>query len=274
MGNPSIFYQLMMYLRLLRIQLRSQMQFRLSFWMDLVSTGILNGSYFLSTALIIQRFGNIAGWSLGEVAFLFGMIEMSFGAMDMIFSGFDPDVFSTLVREGRFDQLMLRPIGLAWQVLGSRFLLRRIGRIFEGAIIWVIGLSLVSMHWTLLKLLYLPLVLASQILAMGALFMMGSTLTFWTLQSVEAVNILTYGGVELMSYPMQIYPGWMQRFFTYVMPFIFLNYYPALFLLDKPDPLHFPAFAPFMAPFVGILLFLVALALWRAGINHYQGSGT
>jgi ABC-2 type transport system permease protein len=267
-------FQLRMYLRLLGIQLRSQMQFRFSFWMDLVSTGILNGSYFLSTALIIERFGNIAGWTLGEVAFLFGMIEMSFGAMDMIFSGFDPDVFSVLVREGRFDQLMLRPVGLAWQVLGSRFLLRRVGRIFEGMVIWAIGLSLVSVHWTVLKVLYLPLVFASQLLAMGALFMMGSTLTFWTLQSVEAVNILTYGGVDLMSYPMQIYPGWMQRFFTYIMPFIFLNYYPALFLLDKPDPLHFPAFAPFMAPFVGVGLFLVALAFWRAGINHYQGSGT
>ncbi|MBE0700033.1 MAG: ABC-2 family transporter protein [Anaerolineaceae bacterium] len=267
-------FQLMMYLRLLGIQLRSQMQFRFSFWVELVSTGILNASYFLSTALIIQRFGSIAGWTLGEVAFLFGMIEMSFGAMDMIFSGFDPDAFSVQVREGRFDQLMLRPVGLAWQVLGSRFLLRRMGRIFEGLVIWLIGLSLLNVHWTLLKLLYLPVVFTSQLLAMGALFMMGSTLTFWTLQSVEAVNILTYGGVDLMSYPMQIYPGWMQRFFTYVMPFIFLNFYPALFLLDKPDPLHFPPFAPFMAPFVGVGLFLVALAFWRAGINHYQGSGT
>ena len=58
-----------------------------------------------------------------------------------------------------------------------------------------------------------------------------------------------------MSYPMQIYPRWMRGFFTYVMPFIFLNYYPALYFLDKPDPLHFPAFAPFLAPFVGVGLF-------------------
>ena len=42
-------------------------------------------------------------------------------------------------------------------------------------------------------------VLASQVLAMGALFVIGSTITFWTLQKVEATNILTYGGTELMS---------------------------------------------------------------------------
>ncbi len=267
-------FHLMMYLRLLGIQLRSQMQFRFSFWMDLFSTGIVNAAYFLTIVLVLERFGNISGWTLGEIAFLFGMIEMSFGAMDMIFSGFDPDVFTVLVREGRFDQLMLRPVGLAWQVLGSRFLIRRLGRILEGLVIWLVGLSLLSMHWTVAKVLYLPLVFASQVLAMGALFIMGSTMTFWTLQSSEAVNILTYGGVELMSYPMQIYPVWMQRFFTYVVPFIFLNYYPALFLLDKPDPLHFPLFASFLAPFVGIGMFCAALIFWRAGINHYQGSGT
>jgi ABC-2 type transport system permease protein len=267
-------FHLAMYLRLLGIQLRSQMQFRASFWMDLVSTGVVNASYFLSIALILERFDNITGWTLAEIAFLFGMIEMSFGAMDMLFSGFDPDVFSVQVREGRFDQLMLRPVGLAWQVLGSRFLLRRTGRILEGLVIFLIGLAMLDVHWTPAKLLYLPVVLASQVLAMGALFMMGSTITFWTLQSVEAVNILTYGGVEMMSYPMQIYPRWLRGFFTYVMPFIFLNFYPALYLLDKPDPLRFPPFAPFLAPFVGVGLFLAALAFWRAGINQYQGSGT
>ena len=199
---------------------------------------------------------------------------MSFGTMDMVYSGFDPDVFGAYVREGRFDQLMLRPVGLAWQVLGSRFLLRRTGRILEGLVIWLVGLSLLEVHWTLAKALYVPVVLASQVLAMGSLFMMGSTLIFWTLQSVEAVNILTYGGVEMMSYPMQIYPRWLRGFFSSIMPFIFLNYYPALYLLDKPDPLHFPAFAPFLAPIVGVGLFVAALAFWRVGINHYQGSGT
>jgi ABC-2 type transport system permease protein len=117
-------------------------------------------------------------------------------------------------------------------------------------------------------------VYASQVLAMGALFIIGSTITFWTLQKIEAVNILTYGGTELMSYPMHVYPGWMRRFFTFAVPFIFLNFYPALYFLDKPDPLGFPAFAPFIAPLVAVIFFAAALLFWRVGINHYQSSGT
>mgnify|MGYP003870115891 CR=1 FL=1 len=263
-----------MYLRLIAIQLRSQMQYRASFWLELISTGLLNGSIFLSLALILERFGNIGGWTLGEIAFLVGMIEMSFGCMDMIFSGFDPDHFSVWMRQGTFDQVMLRPINLFWQVLGSRFLLRRLGRILQGVVIFGMALTMVDIQWTIIKLLYLPVVLISQLITMGALFMMGSTITFWTIQSIEAVNVLTYGGTDMMSYPMHIYPAWLRSFYTYIIPFIFLNYYPALYLFGKPDPLHFPAFAPFLAPLVAAIFLTAALWFWRVGVRHYQGAGS
>jgi ABC-2 type transport system permease protein len=262
-----------MYTRLLMIQLRSQMQFRVSFWMELISTGLTNAAYFLSLVLVMQRFETIVGWNLGEIAFLLGMAEMSFGTMDMIFSGFDPDDFAQVIRTGRFDQIMLRPVSLTWQVLGSRFLLRRVGRIIEGLIIFLFALSLLDVHWTLGKLLYFPVVFASQVLMMGGLFIANSTITFWTLQSIEATNILTYGGTEMMSYPMHIYPAWMRRFFTYVIPFIFINYAPALYFLDKPNPLGLPVISAFLAPVMALGFFLLALTFWRAGINHYQSSG-
>lgn len=263
-----------LYTRLVAIQIRSQMQYRVSFWMELLSTGILNGSYFLSLVLILERFNNIMGWTLGEVAFLAGMIEMSFATMDLIFSGFDPDGFSTMVRMGTFDQMLLRPVSITLQMFGSKFEMRRIGRMLEGAVIFIYALSVAPVQWTLGKLLYFPVVFFSQVLAFGALFMMGATLTFWTVQPVEAVNILTYGGNELMTYPASIYPIWLQRFFTYIIPFIFLNYYPALYFLNKPDPLGMPGFAPFLAPLAGVSMLALAAWFWRFGVNHYQSTGS
>jgi len=263
-----------MYFRLLVIQLRSQMQYRTSFWLEFLSTGLLNGSIFFSLALLLERFGDIGGWKLGEIAFLAGMIEMSFGAMDMAFSGFDPDFFTLWIRQGTFDQLMLRPLSLFWQVMGSRFLLRRLGRIFEGMVIFGLALSLVQVDWTAAKILYLVVVFASQVIMMAALFMIGSTITFWTVQSIEAMNVLTYGGTDLMSYPSHIYPAWLRKLYTYLIPFVFLNYYPALYILGKPDPLNFPAFSPFVAPLVAMAFFLAALGFWKFGINHYQSTGT
>jgi ABC-2 type transport system permease protein len=263
-----------MYFRLLSIQLRSQMSFRLAFWFDVFSTGLLNLSYFASTYLALERFGSIAGWTIGELAFLYGMAEISFGTMDMIFSGFDDSQFAVFIRQGALDQVLLRPVSVLVQIFGSSFLLRRIGRITQGALVLGYAFSQVPIHWTAAKLAFLPVVFVCQVIAFGSLFMAGSTLVFWTTQPVEAVNVLTYGGAEMMSYPSTIYTGWLRGFFTYIIPFVFMNYYPALFFLDRPDPLGYPVFAPFLAPLVAGAMLWLALRFWNFGLAHYQGTGT
>lgn len=263
-----------MYARFLALDIRAQLQYPLSFFFELVSNGIVIATFFLTIALILQRFGSIAGWTLGEVALLYGMIETSFGLMEMIFSGFDPRHFGQQVRRGRFDVMLLRPLGLTLQVLGAQFMLRRLGRILQGLVILAIGFSLTEIRWTPFKIAYLPVILTSQVCFFGGLFIIGSTITFWTIESIEVINILTYGGSEMMSYPMNIYQEWMQRFFTFIIPAIFLNYYPVLWILDKPDPIGLPTFAPFLSPVAGFGMLGIALLFWRFGIRNYQSTGT
>lgn len=266
--------KLSIYLRLISIQLRSQMQFRASFWVDVVTTGVLNFSYFASTFLVLERFDSINGWTIAELAFLYGMIEVSFGAMDMIFSGFDPDTFGRFIRQGQLDQVLLRPLSVLTQIFGSSFVLRRLGRIGQGACVLVYAFSQLDVTWTFAKLVFIPVVIASQIAAMGALFWAGSTLTFWTVQRVEAINVVTYGGVEVMSYPMTIYPRWLRGFFTYIVPFVFLNYYPALYFLDRPGPFGLPVIAPLLVPLVAAAMLFAAARFWRFGLSRYQSTGT
>jgi ABC-2 type transport system permease protein len=194
--------------------------------------------------------------------------------MDMIFSGFDPQNFGQEIRRGTFDQLLLRPVNITMQVMGREFVLRRLGRVILGAAIFVFALTLTDVTWTWGKLLYLPFVIVGMVFFFGGLFIIGATITFWTIESIEVMNILTYGGSFLISYPMHIYTDWMRRFFTYIMPAIFLNYYPALYFLNKPDPFNFPAFAPFLSPLVGLLVLGAALAFWRFGRQHYQSTGS
>jgi ABC-2 type transport system permease protein len=242
--------------------------------MNLVATMLATATGFATIALILQRFEGIGGWTLGEVAFLYGLMDAAFGTTELIFSGFDPDGFAPMVQRGELDRLLLRPVNLVLQIVGSQFVLRRLSRITQGVVIFGISLALTSIAWTPVKVVYLPIVFLSLILFFGALYLIGSTSTFWTVQRVEVINIFTYGGAEMMSYPMHIYGTWMRRFFTYILPAIFMNYYPALYFLDKPDPLGMPAFAPFLAPFVGLGLLVFSLAFWRFGLRHYTGTGT
>jgi ABC-2 type transport system permease protein len=261
-----------LYRRLIKVQIQSQLVYRASFIFDLMAVGLGHVAEFGSLALVMQRFEGIGGWSLAEVALLYGIVSTGFGVMDLLFGGFDPGNFGQMVRRGSFDQLLLRPVDITLQVLGSRFWLRRLGRITQGAVI--LGFGLVHVAWTLGKALYLVVVMCSVVLFFGALFIVGATITFWTVESIEAVNILTYGGSEMMSYPMHIYGQGLRRFFTYVVPAIFITYYPALWFLDKPDPLGMPSFAVFLSPLAGAGMMALALAFWRFGIRHYTSTGT
>ncbi len=267
-------YNLDLYRRMVSIRIRAQMQYRISFLLDVVTTALVSGVGFLTIALILIQFDGIVGWTVGEVAFLFGMVEISFGIMDLVFSGFDPGYFGNQVRIGTFDQMLLRPVNITLQVLGSEFILRRLGRILQGIVILFIALQMVEINWTTGKVFYLPVVLLSIVFFFGGLFIIGASITFWTIESIEIVNIFTYGGTEMISYPMEIYPTWMTRFFTFIVPAVFINYYPALYFLDKQTPLQAPTSAPFLAPFIGIVVLIAGLSFWRIGIRNYQSTGT
>lgn len=262
------------YLRLLRVQFRSQLQYRASFLFLLFGTGLVSVLEFSSLALVMQRFDTIRGWTVGEVAFLYGLVEIAFGLMDMTFSGFDPQRFGQEVRKGTFDQVLLRPVPVTVQVLGSDFALRRVGKILTGFGILGFAFSSTAIAWTPLKLLLVPVMIGSMLCFFGGLFVVGATITFWTVESIEVMNILTYGGSYVISHPMHILQNWLRNFFTFVVPAIFLNYYPALYILEKTDPLGMPAWAPFAAPVVGVGTLLLSLVFWQHGVRSYQSAGS
>lgn len=274
--SPSIepFNTLRTYLRLVSIRIRSQMQYRASFLLELLTSALASGVAFLTVALVLLRFEDIGGWRLHEIALLYGSVETAFGLMDMVFSGFDPQFFGRQVRLGAFDQMLLRPVNITLQVISSEFLLRRLGRIGQGLVVLAIGLAGAGIAWTPLKALMVPLMVLSMVAFFGGLFIAGSTITFWTVESIEAMNVLTYGSTEMMAYPMHIYPDWMVRFFTFIVPAIFLNYYPTLFILGRSAPSGFPPLVSFLFPLVGFGVLAASLAFWKFGIRHYQSTGT
>lgn len=262
------------YFKSLGLVIQTQLQYRFGLLMDILSTAMFSVTEMGGLILILGQVGSLSGWNLWELIFLYSIAEASFGWMDMIFSGFDPDFFAPKVRSGDFDQLLLRPYPITLQMMSSRFEIRRLGRILTGTALFFIAVSQVSIDWSVWKALYIVVVLVSQVMLFGALFIFGSTVTFWTIERVEMMNIVTYGGREVISYPMDIFPRWMRRFYIFVIPFIFFNYYPGLYLLGKPDPLGLPAVSPFLAPFIGVLFLFLTLKFWKFGVNHYQSTGT
>lgn len=261
-----------LYRRFIGLRLRAQMQYRASFLMMTVVTFLGLSTEFAAILILFNQFGSLAGWDVGEIAFLYGLANISFGLAEMVGAGFD--VFPASIRRGDFDQVLLRPAGIFTQVMAADFQLRRVGRIGQGVVAFGLALAWTPIDWDISKLLYLPVVFLSGAAMFMAMFVLGATLCFWTVQSIELINILTNGGTELTSYPLPIYHVAMQSFFTFFVPLAFVSYFPALYLLDRPERADWPAWIPFITPLVALGFITVARLAWRIGVSHYRSTGS
>ena len=108
----------------------------------------------------------------------------------------------------------------------------------------------------------------------GAIFVATATVAFWWIESGELANGLTYGGHDFTQYPITVYGALFRRLFAYGLGFAFVAYYPALALLDRPDPLGAPALLGYGSPVVAVAAALAAGLLWRTGVRHYRSTGT
>jgi ABC-2 type transport system permease protein len=261
-----------LYWRLIGARLRGQLQYRASFALQVVGNFVVNAVELAAIFILFRHFDAMGGWTVGDVAFLFGLSTMSFAVADAIASGFS--TFSQQILRGEFDRVLVRPVAPFLQVLAADLQLRRVGRLTLGGIAFALALNLTEVPWSPGRLLYLPIVLLSAVVLFTALFTLEATLCFWTTQSTEVVNAFTYGGTTLAQYPLHVFDAWLRRLFLFVIPLGFVIFEPALYLLDRPDPLGLPAICRFLAPVFATAFALAAGMLWRFGVAHYRSTGS
>ena len=108
----------------------------------------------------------------------------------------------------------------------------------------------------------------------GGILVLQATLSFWTVESLEVANVLTYGGVQAAQYPMNIYAAWFRRLLTFGVPLACIAYYPVLAILRRSDPLGAPDWLLPFTPVAGFAFLALAFVAWRAGVARYGSTGS
>ena len=250
---------------------KSAMQYRASLLMQVIAQFVMTAGEMLAVVVLLSRFKVVGHWGAGEIMFFFGVMQSTFALTEMLGRGITS--FPWFVQRGDFDALLLRPRPLLLQVMVSNLDMRRMGGILVGVIAMLVAGSRLHIAWSLTKALLLAEVVVGSMLLLLGLFMIEATVSFFSVKSIEMVNIFTYGGRTACQYPVDVYPGVLRFLFTYLAPFAMCMHWPVSYVLGAPM-VELPVWAYFLTPLAGMAFFAVMVRIWYVGVKHYRSTGT
>ncbi|QFZ23363.1 ABC transporter permease [Saccharothrix syringae] len=197
---------------------------------------------------------------------------LAFGVADLVAGQLDE--LPAHIRTGSFDVLLLRPLSTLAQVLTADLHLRKVGRVLASLATLVWALARNDVAWSPATALLLVVTPVCGAVIFAAVWVVANALCFWLVDGQELANAATYGSNAFTSYPLTVYGPLPRRLFAFVLPGAFVAYYPALALLDRPDPLGGPALLCWLSPPVALLTATAAVLVWRFAVRHHRGTGS
>lgn len=264
---------LALYGRYVATSIRAQAQYPAATLMLAVGQFAVTAIEILGVFALFHRFGAVGGWTFGEAALFYALVNIMFSIADLLTRGFD--VFGTdFVRTGAFDRVLLRPRSAVLQLAGYEVRLSRLGRLLQGVAVLVLATSLAPITWDAAAIATAVWAVAGGVALFAGILVLQATLAFWTVDSLEIMNVLSYGGVQAAQYPLNIYATWFRHVLTFGLPLACVAYYPVLAILNRSDPLGAPDWFLPLAPIAGFAFLAVSFAAWHAGMARYASTGS
>ena len=256
-----------LYLKYVKIHFKSELQYRLSFIMAFISQFFVFFGYYFTIICLFDKFSNIKGFTLYEVLLTFGIIQFGFSFCETFFRGIDQ--FDDLIVSGNFDRLLLRPRGLLLQAFCEEVSFVKSSRLIQSIIVLIIAIIKIDVIWNVERVLTLLFMLVSSVIIFVGIFILTAAYCFLTIKGLEVRNVLTDGFKHMSQYPIGIFKKGFVTFFTYIIPFGFVNYYPLLFILGRTTNRWF-----IFSPLITIVYLVPSVLIFYKGIKRYTSVGS
>lgn len=250
----EIYLNIQMTFKLFIASLKSMMIYKFDFVVGILSQSVYQLIELIFIFIVFGRNDNIGGWNIYQVLLLYGILNMSLGVNDFIFDEMY-QIGPKLVRTGKFDIFMLRPIHPILSVIGNTKSVTAVGYIIIGMAIAAYALINLNIAITL------PLVLMLIYFAI-----MGGAIIGGVISTIAIVGLWIYNSNEIIwstfimykfaQYPLNIYNIVIRTILTFVIPYAFVSYYPSLFLMGENS---------------GVLILLIPFIAIRFMDNNYNG---
>ena len=242
---------------LLGMSVRSAMAERGSFFMRVILMAVNNGIFFTFWIVLLSRVPRIRGYTLGDVALLYGIVALANGIAVFVAGG--AQYLARMIHDGELDALIAQPKPTLLYAAGLRSQPSGLGDVVSGLV--MIALS------GRVMLLGLPVVLlagiAGAVVLVATAVLMHSA-AFWLGRTESASRQLYEVTLMFALYPDTLFTGPLRWILYTVIPAGFVGYLPA-------ELIRVPTAGTAMM-IVGAVVAYVVVAVWvfERGLRTYS----
>ncbi|WP_133249881.1 ABC transporter permease [Brachybacterium endophyticum] len=259
------------YAALLQGTWRSMRVHRVNLVVTFLGSAALQGTQLAFIGVLLHAFGAIAGWSVGEVALLYGLRLTAHGVCTINFGQHRGS--AQAIRNGEWDRYLLRPVSPLVQMLTRYFNPGTIGDLVLGLAILVTAAQLVDVTWTSGRILYLVLAAVGGGLVEAGLQIGISGLDFRWGPVTRIKDTIDRVLTDFGAYPMSIFGTVGNWLLTFLVPLAFMAYLPMTVLLGRTDELVVPLLFAQLSPFVGPLVLRAGILVFSRMSRWYSSPG-
>ncbi len=243
------------------------MEYRLNFFIGSTSTAVLQAASLAAIWVVMRQIPSLNGWNFYEVILVYGLLTMGESITHM----FADNLWTigwVYVRSGDFDRFLVRPIDPLFHLLADRFCHDGFGNLITGALLVGVSMHNLGIALTPLRLVYILVSVISGGLIFIALNLFTATSVFWIMESIP-VTQMVFTMNEFAKYPLSIYHSSIRILLTWIIPYGFVSFYPASYLLGRDA-----GTLVWLSPLVAGVFIFAAYRFWLFGLRHYSSTGS
>ncbi|MCD6404093.1 MAG: ABC-2 family transporter protein [Nanoarchaeota archaeon] len=253
---------LKVFLKFLEIEWGKTMAYRINFLLHNLSILLSDILSPLLAILIYHNTPGIPGWTLGQFLLFYGTNIFVWGLAGFFFLPMSWRT-SWKVRIGLFDQILVRPIKPVLHLTLTSVDLDKIGEVILGLLIILLS----GVKFDPIQLSMYLLFLGCGILVMYSLSLMLTSAAILFVRVKNIFHIIWVLG-EFTEYPLSLYSAPFRFFFTFILPFGLVSFYPAYAFFGLLEPSTILSLLLITAFF-----FLLALKIFDFAIKRYTSAG-
>lgn len=251
----------------MKLGIKKQLQYKLNFILLCIVVLPIHLSQLFFSWVVVKRFGSVGGWDFIRIAFLYGLLLVSYSLSQVFFRHFR--YLDRLLIDGGLDIYYIRPMSIFKNmVLSNLNVMEFFSQLLPSLFVLIYTCIKIDIQWTIMKTLVLVAAIIGGTIIMTCIFVMIGLTSFFTLKSGRLEDIF-FTFKDYLNYPICIYGKKITAFLTYILPIAFVNYYPVLYILDEDDSV-----ITFMTLPVALIILGITYAFWNRLIHRYMSTGS